>query len=61
MLILPPQIVVDRGKPFQPFTIPDPEFRFRRGDLVFEVVYGCLPQDPQYFTFSPRMPQRAGC
>jgi hypothetical protein len=60
MLTLPPQKAVDRSKPEPPFTIPDPDFRFRRGDIVFEVVYGCLPADPQYFAFSPRMPQRAG-
>lgn len=55
-LVLPRQRVVDRGKPFTPFVIPDPDFRFERGDRVFMVVYGVLPQDPQYFALSPRMP-----
>jgi hypothetical protein len=55
LLLLPRQRVVDRGKPFTPFTIPDPDFRVERGGRVFLVVYGALPQDPQYYALSPRM------
>jgi hypothetical protein len=60
MLNLPPQGVVDRGKPCPTITIPDPEFSFGKGDVVFEVVYGCLTQDPQYYALSPRMRRPAG-
>jgi hypothetical protein len=60
LLVLPRLRVVDRGKPFAPFTIPDPDFRFERGDRVFTIVYGVLPQDPQYYALSPRMPLGAG-
>jgi hypothetical protein len=60
LLVLPRQRVVDRGKPFPPFTIPDPEFRFERDDRVFTIVYGVLPQDPQYYALSPRMPLGTG-
>ncbi len=56
LLLLPHPRVVDRGTPYAPFTIPDPEFRFERGDRVFEVIYGVLPQDPPYYALSPRMP-----
>jgi hypothetical protein len=60
LLVLPRQRVVDRGKPFPPFMIPDPDFRFERGDRVFTIVYGVLPQDPQYYALFPRMPLGTG-
>jgi hypothetical protein len=56
LLALPRPRVVDRRTQFDPHTIPDPDFRFERGDVVFEVVYGPLPQDPPYYALSPKMP-----
>lgn len=48
MLNLPHQTAINRSRPIDPITIPDPGFRPGPDGKVLHILYGPLPGDPAH-------------